>query len=75
MLYMHSIFGLRVLSFDASCLALPGTCPPMLSLSVQVYCENILIFSKTREDHLMHLLMVLEMLWCHKLYAKESEIL
>ncbi len=48
MLYMHSIFGLPVLSFDASCLAQPGICLPMLSLSVQVYCDNILIFCKTR---------------------------
>ena len=73
MRYMHSIFGRPVLSFDAAGRALPGTCPPMLGRFVQVYCDDILIFSKTREEHLVHVRMVLETLRHHKLYAKASK--
>jgi hypothetical protein len=40
---------------------------------VQVYCDNILNFSKTREEHLVHVRMVLETLLHHKLYAKASK--
>ena len=32
--------------------------------------DNILIFSKTREEHLVHVHMVLETLLHHKLYSK-----
>jgi hypothetical protein len=73
MRYMHSIFGRPVLSFDAAGRARPGTCPPMLGSFVQVYCDDILIFSKTREEHLVHVRMVLETLRHHKLYAKASK--
>jgi hypothetical protein len=45
----------------------------MLGRFVQVYCDNILIFSKTRGEHLVHVWMVLETLWHHKLYAKASK--
>ena len=40
---------------------------------MQVYCDDILIFSKTREEHLVHVRMVLETLRHHKLYAKASK--
>jgi hypothetical protein len=45
----------------------------MLGRFVQVYCDYILIFSKTRDEHLVHLRMVLETLCHHKLYAKASK--
>jgi transposase InsO family protein len=45
----------------------------MLGRFVQVYCDDILIFSKTREEHLVHVRMVLETLRHHKLYAKASK--
>ncbi len=45
----------------------------MLGRFVQVYCDNILIFSKTGEEHLVHVCMVLETLRHHKLYAKASK--
>ena len=78
MRFMHSIFGRPELSFDATGRALPvartpGTGPPMLGRFVQVYCDDILIFSKTREEHLVHVRMVLETLRHHKLYAKASK--
>ena len=61
MRYMHSIFGR------------PTTSQPMLGRFVQVYCDDILIFSKTREEHLEHVRTVLETLRRHKLYAKASK--
>ena len=75
MRYMHSIFGRPVLSFDSSGQVVPGPGPgpPMLGRFVRVYCDDILIFSKTREEHLAHVRMVLETLRHHKLYAKASK--
>ena len=40
--------------------------------SVLIYCDDILI-SETREEHLVHVRMVLETLRHHKLYAKASK--
>jgi hypothetical protein len=37
---------------------------------VVVFIDDILIFSKTEEDHEMHLRLVLEKLRTHQLYAK-----
>ena len=45
----------------------------MLGCFVQVYCDDILIFSKTREEHVAHVRMVLETLRHHKLNAKASK--
>ena len=46
-----------------------GPAQPMLGRFVQVYCDYILIFSesKTREEHLVHVRMVLETLRHYKL--------
>ena len=77
MRYMHSIFGRPALSFDSSGRVVPGLGPspgpPMLGRFVQVYCDDILIFSKTRAEHLAHVRMVLETLRHHQLYAKASK--
>ena len=75
---MLSIFGRPELSFGSTGRALPvarapGTGPPMLGRFVQVYCHDMLIFSKTREEHLVHVRAVLESLRRHKLYAKASK--
>ena len=80
MRFMHSIFGRPELSFDSTGRALPvartpGT-GPMLGRFVQVYCDDIRVlitFPKTREEHLVHVRMVLETLRHHKLYAKASK--
>ena len=50
-----------------------GSVPPLLGRFVEVYCDDILIFSKTREEHLVHVCMVLETLRHHQLYAKASK--
>ena len=45
----------------------------MLGRFVQVYMDDILIFSCTKEEHVVHVRMVLETLRHHKLYAKASK--
>lgn len=45
-------------------------CRPMLDKSVIVFINNMLVFSKSEEEHSMHLKQVLEMLQREKLYAK-----
>jgi hypothetical protein len=40
---------------------------------VVVFIDDILIFSKTEEEHKKHLRLVLEKLWSNKLYAKLSK--
>ena len=45
----------------------------MLGRFVQVYMDDVLIFSRTREEHLVRVRMVLELLRHHKLYAKASK--
>jgi hypothetical protein len=75
MRYMHSVFGRPAIVFDAAgraALAGPAT-PSTLGRFVQVYCDDILIFSKTREEHLVHVRMVLETLRHHQLFAKASK--
>ncbi len=66
-----------------SCRARPGNCPARLRSAsgrfVHAYCDDILIISKTRDEHLVHVRMVtvLETLLHHKPelsgYAKASK--
>lgn len=46
---------------------------PYIDNFVSAYLDDILIFSKTREEHIRHLRQVLDKLREHKLYAKVSK--
>ena len=35
-----------------------------------MYIDDILVYSRTKDKHVEHLCMVLQMLWDHQLYAK-----
>ncbi|GJS09441.1 putative reverse transcriptase domain-containing protein, partial [Tanacetum coccineum] len=48
-------------------------CKPYLDKSVIVFIDDILIYSKTKEDHENHLRLMLELLRKEKLYAKFSK--
>nr|GEX26991.1 putative reverse transcriptase domain-containing protein [Tanacetum cinerariifolium] len=48
-------------------------CMPYLDKFIIVFIEDILIYSKTREEHVEHLGLVLELLKKEKLYAKFSK--
>ncbi|KAJ9541425.1 hypothetical protein OSB04_027931 [Centaurea solstitialis] len=48
-------------------------CRPMLDKSVIVFIDDILIYSKTKEEHVTHLREVLEVLRRERLYAKFSK--
>ncbi|GJT23429.1 putative reverse transcriptase domain-containing protein [Tanacetum coccineum] len=48
-------------------------CRPYLDKFVIVFIDDILIYSKTRKEHVEHLMLVLELLKKEKLYAKYSK--
>ncbi|GJR48354.1 putative reverse transcriptase domain-containing protein [Tanacetum coccineum] len=50
-----------------------SVCRPYLDKFVIVFIDDILIYSKTREEHVEHLRLVLELLKKEKLYAKFSK--
>jgi hypothetical protein len=46
---------------------------PELDKFVMVFIDDILVYSKSMEDHEEHLQVVLQRLWDHQLYAKFSK--
>ncbi|GJX58485.1 putative reverse transcriptase domain-containing protein [Tanacetum coccineum] len=64
---------LRVHEDDIPKTAFRTLCRPYLDKFVIVFRDDILIYSKTREEHVEHLRLILELLKKEKLYAKFSK--
>lgn len=75
----HGLFEFKVMPFGltnapASFQALMNEVfQKQLRKTILVFFDDILIYSSTLTDHLMHLKEVLQILRVHKLYAKESK--
>ncbi|KAI3725192.1 hypothetical protein L1987_64970 [Smallanthus sonchifolius] len=48
-------------------------CKPYLDKFVIVFIDNILIYSRSKQEHEQHLWLILELLWNEKLFAKFSK--
>ena len=73
MRYMHRIFGRPVGPLGTGRDEAGAPLPSMLGSFVQVYMDDVLVFSRTKEEHLAHVRQVLTILRQHRLFAKASK--
>ena len=64
------LFGLCNASKNFMCVILDSVLRPFLDDFVIVYLDDILIFRKTREEHVLHVNRVLDVLKKEKLFLK-----
>jgi hypothetical protein len=72
-LYEYLVMSFRLTNAPAHFIYLmTSVFMPELEKSVVVFIDNILIYSKSEEEHARHLRVILQQLWDHQLYAKFS---
>jgi hypothetical protein len=70
-LYEYLVMSFRLTNAPAHFIYLmTSVFMPELEKSVVVFIDNILIYSKSEEEHARHLRVILQQLWDHQLYAK-----